>query len=48
MAPAAFAILWRLLFHNESYAVDPAWMVLPVAIAGPVLLAAFSPRPPED
>jgi hypothetical protein len=48
MALAALAILWRLLFHNESYAVDPAWMVLPVAIAGPILLAAFYPRPPED
>lgn len=47
MGLAALAILWRLLFHRESYAVDPAWMVLPVAIAGPVLLAVFYPKPPS-
>lgn len=47
MALAALAILWRLLVHDEAYSVDPAWMVLPVAVAGPVLLAIFYPRPPE-
>jgi hypothetical protein len=47
-ALAALAILSRLLFHDESYAVDPAWMVLPFAIAAPVLLAVFYPRSPED
>jgi hypothetical protein len=47
MALAAVAILWRLLFHHEGYAVDPAWMVLPVAVAGAVLLAVYYPRPPD-
>jgi hypothetical protein len=47
MGLAALAILWRLLFHHELYAVDPAWLVLPVAVAGPVLLAVFYPRPPQ-
>jgi hypothetical protein len=46
-ALAAVAILWRLLFHHEVYAVDPVWMVLPIAVAAPVLLAVFYPRPPE-
>jgi hypothetical protein len=46
-ALAAPAILWRLLFHDEAYGVDPAWMVLPVACAAPVLLAVFYPRSPE-
>jgi hypothetical protein len=45
-ALASLAILWRLLFHEESYAVDPAWIVLPFACAAPVLLAVFYPRPP--
>ncbi len=44
---AALAILWRLLFHEEAYDVDPAWMVLPVACAAPVLLAVFYPRSPD-
>jgi hypothetical protein len=47
MGLAALAILWRLLFHHEVYAVDPAWLVLPVAVAGPVLFAVFYPRPPQ-
>jgi hypothetical protein len=46
-ALAALAILWRLLFHDEAYDVDPAWMVLPVACAAPVLLAVLYPRGPE-
>ena len=44
---AALAILWRLLFHEEAHEVDPAWMVLPVACAAPVLFAVFYPRGPE-
>lgn len=44
---AALAILWRLLFHEEVYDVDPAWMVLPVACVAPVLLAVFYPRSPD-
>jgi hypothetical protein len=47
-ALAVLAILSRLLFHHEPYAWDPAWLVLPFAIAAPVLLAVFYPRPPED
>ena len=44
---AALAILSRLLFHNEPYKVDPAWLVLPFAIAAPVLLAVFYPKGPD-
>ncbi len=45
---AAMAILYRLLFRNEPYRIDPAWMVLPFAAAAPVLLAVFYPRAPRD
>ena len=41
---ASLAIIVRLLFHDEPYAVDPAWMVLPFGVAAPVLLAVFYPR----
>jgi hypothetical protein len=44
-ALASLAILSRLLFHHEPYSVDPAWVVLPFAVAAPVLFAAFYPRP---
>ena len=47
-ALAAIAILSRLLFHNEHYRIDPAWVVLPFAIAAPVLLGVFYPRAPRD
>ena len=47
-ALAALAILSRLLFHDEPYSVDPAWMVLPFAIAAPVLLGVFYPRAPRE
>jgi hypothetical protein len=47
-AMAALAILTRLLFHDEPYDLDPAWMVLPFAAAAPVLLAVFYPRGPAD
>jgi hypothetical protein len=47
-ALASLAILTRLLFHEEPYDVDPAWMVLPFAAAAPVLLAVFYPRSPGD
>ena len=43
-AMAAVAILTRLLFHDEPYDMDPAWLVLPFAAAAPVLLALFYPR----
>lgn len=47
-AMAAVAIVTRLLFHDEPYDLDPAWMVLPFAAAAPVLLAVFYPRSPAD
>ena len=47
-ALAALAILSRLLFHNEPYRIDPAWLVLPFAIAATVLLAVFYPRAPRE
>ncbi len=43
-AMSALAILYRLGF--EDHANDPAWLVLPFAIAAPVLFALFYPRPP--
>jgi len=45
-AMSALAITYRLLFRDHTD--DPAWMVLPLAIAAPVLFAAFYPRPPAD
>ena len=45
---ASLAIIVRLLFHDEPYAVDPAWMVLPFGVAAPVLFAVFYPRAPDD
>jgi hypothetical protein len=46
---ASLAIVVRLLFHHEPYAVDPAWMVLPLVVVAPALFAAFYPKgpPPE-
>ena len=45
---ATLAILIRVLFHDEPYSIDPAWMVLPFAAALPVLFAVFYPRAPGD
>jgi hypothetical protein len=45
-ALAALAILWRLMFDDKAYDVDPAWMVFPIACAAPVLFAVFYPRGP--
>jgi hypothetical protein len=47
-ALATLAILARLLFHNEPYSVDPAWVVLPFAAAAAVLLTVFYPRAPQE
>lgn len=44
---ATLAIASRILFHDEPYSVDPAWFVLPFAVAAPVLFAVFYPRGPE-
>lgn len=43
-AMSALAIMYRLVF--EEHVNDPAWMVLPLAIAAPLLLALFYPRAP--
>ena len=43
---STLAITYRLAF--EGHVDDPAWMVLPFAIAAPVLFALFYPRPPTD
>ena len=47
-ALAALAVVYRILDHHDFYGVDPTWMVLAVAVAVPVLLAVFYPRPPQD
>jgi hypothetical protein len=47
-ALAAVAVLTRVLFHEEPYSVDPAWLVLPFAAAMPVLFSVFYPRAPGD
>ena len=39
------AILYRLVVQGD-HTSDPAWMVLPFAIAAPVLFGLFYPRPP--
>ena len=41
---AALAIAYRLAFREHQS--DPAWMILPLAIAAPVLFAVFYPRRP--
>jgi 4-amino-4-deoxy-L-arabinose transferase-like glycosyltransferase len=43
-AMSALAIMYRLAF--EEHSGDPAWLVLPFAIAAPLLFAVFYPRPP--
>lgn len=44
-AMSALAIMYRLAF--EEHTSDPAWLVLPFAIAAPLLFALFYPRPPD-
>ncbi len=41
-ALSALAIVYRLVAERHSH--DPAWIVLPFAIAAPALLAYFYPR----
>jgi hypothetical protein len=43
---AALSIAARLAFGEHSR--DPAWLLLPAAIAMPVLLGCFYPRGPRD
>ncbi len=40
---SALAIVYRLAVGNHQS--DPAWLLLPLAVAAPVLLIAFYPRP---
>jgi len=42
-ALATCAIVYRLVAEHHRH--DPAWILLPVAIATPALLACFYPRP---
>jgi peptidoglycan/LPS O-acetylase OafA/YrhL len=44
-ALSALAIVYRLVLQQHTQ--DPAWMVLPFAIAAPILFALFYPRPPS-
>jgi len=44
-ALSSVAIVYRLAF--EDHRPDPAWIVLPLAVAAPVLLALFYPRRPS-
>ena len=41
---AALAIVYRLVL--EEHPGDPAWMLLTLSVAAPVLFALFYPRPP--
>ncbi len=43
---SVLAIAYRLAF--EDHTADPAWMVLPLAVAAPVLFTVFYPRPQAD
>jgi len=43
---SSLAIAYRVAF--EGYRHDPAWLLLPLAVAVPVLLGLFYPRPPGD
>lgn len=45
-ALAALAIVYRLLF--EDHPLYPAWVLLVLAAATPILLGVFYPRSPED
>jgi peptidoglycan/LPS O-acetylase OafA/YrhL len=44
-ALSSLAIVYRLAF--EDHRPDPAWILLPLAVAAPVLFALFYPRPPS-
>ena len=45
-ALSTLAILYRIAF--EHHPSDPAWFVLPFAVAAPVLFAVFYPRAPDE
>jgi peptidoglycan/LPS O-acetylase OafA/YrhL len=42
---SALAVVYRLVFAGHTS--DPAWSILPFALAAPVLFALFYPRPPS-
>jgi hypothetical protein len=44
----ALAVVYRILVHHDFNGVDATWMVLALAVAVPLLLAVFYPRPPQD
>ena len=44
-ALSSLAIVYRLAFEDHS--ADPAWILLPLALAAPVLFALFYPRRPS-
>jgi hypothetical protein len=44
---ATVGILYRLVFEPE-HQPDPARYLLPIALAAPLLFAAFYPRPPRE
>ena len=44
-ALSSLAIVYRLAF--EDHRNDPAWILLPLAVAAPVLFAVFYPRRPS-
>ena len=43
---SALAVAYRLAAGQHEN--DPAWLVMPFAVAAPILLAVFYPRPPRD
>jgi peptidoglycan/LPS O-acetylase OafA/YrhL len=43
---SSLAIVYRLVFENHPH--DPALLLLPLAVAVPVLLAIFYPRAPDE
>ena len=43
---ATLSIVYRIAFDHNAH--DPAWVVLPFAVAAPILFAVFYPRRPGD
>ncbi len=43
---SALAIAYRVAAGNHQE--DPAWFLLPLAVAAPIVLAVLYPRPPKD
>ena len=45
---SALAIAYRLFAERSTHPHDPAWLVLPFAVAAPLLLALSYPRAPQS